>query len=41
MVDDTDSGGAAAIRLIDILYPVVSCGAVYIYAILMFSTKLA
>lgn len=35
LVDDTDSGGAFIIKLADILYPVVSRRAVYIYTILI------
>ena len=35
LVDDTDSGGAFAFRFIDILYAVVSHGAVYLYTVLI------
>jgi len=35
LVDDTCSGGIIIIRLIDILYAVISCRAVYLHAFLI------
>jgi len=34
LVDDTDSGGAFIIRLINIFYPIISRRAVYLHAFL-------
>jgi len=39
LVDDTDSGGAFIVRLIDILYPIFSCRAVYLHIILKISLE--
>ena len=35
LVDDTDSGGAFTVRLIDILHTVISSRAVYLHIILI------
>jgi hypothetical protein len=35
LVDDTDSGSAFTVRFIDILYPIISSRAVYLYIILI------
>jgi len=39
LVDDSDSGGAFTIRLIDILHPVISRRAVYLHVILKISLE--
>jgi hypothetical protein len=35
LVDDSDTGGAFTIRIIDILYPVIGCRAVYLHTFLI------